>query len=328
MAGRGTRLRPHTLTVPKPLIGLAGKEMVAHLVEDIVAVCDIEKVENIGFVIGNFGKQVEERLLYIAESVGANGSIFYQHQALGTAHAILQAQSLLNGETVIAFADTLFKANFSINPKTDGTIWVHEVDDPSNYGVVKLNDKNIITQFIEKPPTPLSKLAIIGIYYFKDGNNLKNELQYLIDNNIQDKGEYQITTALENMKQKGAQLSIAKVTEWWDCGNKNAAIYANQRLLSTKLENNFIHDTANIIHAQIIAPCYIGANTQIKNAIIGQHTTIGNNCIIENCIISNSIIQNNTQISNTVITNSMIGSHVKLPAKATILNIGDYTEID
>ena len=186
MAGRGSRLRPHTLTIPKPLIPVAGKPIVQRLVEDIVQVCGKE-VDEIAFVIGDFGKEVENNLLNIAESLGAKGSIYYQDEPLGTAHAILCAQESLVGNCVVAFADTLFKADFKLDSSKDGIIWVSQIDDPSAFGVVKLNDENEITDFVEKPNTFVSDLAIIGIYYFNDGAYLKRELQYLLDNNIKDK---------------------------------------------------------------------------------------------------------------------------------------------
>ena len=195
MAGRGSRLRPHTLTTPKPLIPIAGKPIVQRLVEDIVRICG-DKVDEIAFVIGDFGKDVEENLVNIAESLGAKGSIYYQDQPLGTAHAIMCAAPALDGETVIAFADTLFRADFTLDPDSDGVIWVKQVDDPSAFGVVQIADEGHIENFVEKPETFVSDLAIIGIYYMKDGPALRDEMQYLLDNKITDKGEYQLTDAL------------------------------------------------------------------------------------------------------------------------------------
>ena len=168
MAGMGKRMRPHTLTVPKPLVPIAGKPIVQRLVEDIAKVCH-EPIEEVAFIIGDFGKEVEEKLLQIAASVGAKGSIHYQNEPLGTAHAIMCAKEALDGKVVVAFADTLFKADFKLDTSADGTIWVQQVNDPSAFGVVKLNPKNEISDFVEKPVEFVSDLAIIGIYYFKDG---------------------------------------------------------------------------------------------------------------------------------------------------------------
>ena len=210
MAGRGSRLRPHTLTVPKPLIPIAGKPIVQRLVEDISKVCD-ETVDEIAFIIGDFGNEIEKNLINIAESLGAKGTIYHQEEALGTAHAILCAKESLTGNVVVAFADTLFKADFTLDNSADGIIWVKQIENPSAFGVVKLNDSNEITDFIEKPETFVSDLAIIGIYYFSDGEKLSIELQYLIDNNIKEKGEFQLTNALENMKAKGVKFNLVKL---------------------------------------------------------------------------------------------------------------------
>src|SRR5581483_5997999 len=202
MAGMGKRMRPHTLTVPKPLIPIAGKSIVQRLVEDITKVCG-EKVEEVAYVVGRFGKEAEDSLVKVAESLGAKGSIHYQDEPLGTAHAIMCAKEALDGKVVVAFADTLFKADFTIDTGKDGIIWVSKIEDPRQFGVVKLDENDVITDFIEKPQTFVSDLAIIGIYYFKDGAYLRSELQYLLDNNIMEKGEFQLTNALENMKKKG-----------------------------------------------------------------------------------------------------------------------------
>src|SRR6185436_8738216 len=184
MAGMGKRMRPHTLTIPKPLIPLAGKPIVHHLMEDIVKVCP-EKVNEIAFVVGRtFGKEVENQLIKIAESLGAKGTIHYQDEPLGTAHAILSAKPALTGKVIVAFADTLFRTDANIDANSDGTIWVKQIEDPRQFGVVKVDKNNLITDFVEKPQEFISDLAIIGIYYFRDGENLCSELQYLIDNNI------------------------------------------------------------------------------------------------------------------------------------------------
>ena len=326
MAGRGSRLRPHTLTIPKPLIPIAGKPIVQRLVEDIVKVCGKE-VDEIAFIIGDFGKEVEESLVKIAEGLGSKGSIYYQDKPLGTAHAILCAKESLEGNCVVAFADTLFRADFTLDNTKDGIIWVSQIDDPSAFGVVKLNKENLITDFVEKPETFVSDLAIIGIYYFKDGNNLKNELQYLLDNNIKDKEEYQLTNALENMKNKGVQFSPGEVVEWLDCGNKDATVYTNERVLEHN--GNLISTTAVIENSDIIEPCFIGENVVIKNSKIGPHVSIGNDTSVENSSISKTIIQKESSIINAKINNSMIGNKCYFDGKNTNqqVSIGDFSEV-
>ncbi|MBI2280910.1 MAG: NTP transferase domain-containing protein [Bacteroidetes bacterium] len=327
MAGRGSRLRPHTLTIPKPLLPVGGKPIVQRLVEDITKVCG-EPVDEIAFIIGDFGAEVEKNLVAVAESLGAKGSIYYQEEALGTAHAILCAKDSLKGKVVVAFADTLFKADFKLNSDAEGIIWVNQIEDPRAFGVVKLDENNVITDFVEKPEHFVSDLAIIGIYYFKDGEYLKDELQYLIDNNITEKGEFQLTNALENMKQKGTKFVPGKVDEWLDCGNYKATVYTNQRVLEF-IKNELKIDSSVVCeNSVIIQPCFIGKNVKLKNAVVGPYVSVGENTEIAHSIVENSIIQSNSKIKKSNITDSMIGNHTKIHQKQAEVSIGDYTELN
>lgn len=328
MAGMGKRMRPHTLTTAKPLIPIAGKPVVQRLVEDILATAN-EKVEEIAFIIApHFGKAVEEMLLAVAQSLGAEGKICYQEQALGTAHAILCAAESLKGNVFIAFADTLFKADFKIDTTKDAIIWTQKVDDPTAFGVVQLAEDGRIIEFVEKPQTFVSDLAIIGVYYFKDGENLRQELQYLLDNNIAEKGEFQLTTAMENMKNKGVAFYSDQVEEWLDCGNKDATVYTNQRILEIKKDKEqLIAGTATLEHATIIPPCFIGEHVVVRNAVVGPHVSLEAGVTIENALISNSIIQEKTIVKNAHITNSMLGKSVTYSSKADELSLGDFSVV-
>ncbi len=325
MAGRGSRLRPHTLTVPKPLIPVAGKPIVQRLVEDLANGVN-EKVDEIAFIIGDFGEQVKKDLLEIAKNLGAKGSVYRQTEPLGTAHAILCAADSLSGNCIVAFADTLFKADFNFDTKEDGIIWVQKVEDPSAYGVIKTDDNNVITEFVEKSPTFVSDMAIVGIYYFNDGDNLKKELQYLLDNDIKDKGEFQLTSALENMKQKGLKFKPGVIEEWLDCGNKDAVVYSNQRVLHFNKDTPMVDPSVVLENAVILQPCYIGANTIIRNSVVGPHVSIGKDSTLENTVISNSVIQNESNVQNVNLSNSMIGNKVEYSGKKTEISVGDYSK--
>ncbi len=324
MAGMGKRMRPHTLTMPKPLIPVAGKPIVEHLLEDLIKVCP-QKVEQIAYVTGRFGKEVEEKLITIAQSLGAKAGIYYQDNPLGTAHAILCAKAALKGPVMIAFADTLFRTDAIIDSGSDGTIWVKSIDDPRQFGVVTVNADNVITGFVEKPDRFVSDLAIIGIYYFRDGENLCSELQYLIDHDIKDKGEYQLTSAMENMKNKGKRFVPGRVAEWLDCGNKDATVFTNRRLLELKYPAGKVDTSAQIIDSVILHPCFIDRQVRIEHSIIGPFVSVGASTQITSSRIRNSILQNNTVIESAVIDNSMIGSHVIFKGRWQDLNLGDYT---
>ncbi len=325
MAGRGTRLRPHTLTVPKPLIPVAGKPMVQRIVEDLSNGVD-EKIEEVAFVIGDFGKEVEAQLLHIASELGAKGRIYHQDQPLGTAHAILCARPSLQGPCIIVFADTLFKADFRFDPNEQGIIWVQKVEDPRPFGVVKVDEEGYITDFVEKSPVFVSDLAIVGLYYVRKGQTLLDEMQYLIDNDIKDKGEYQLTNALENMKSKGYRFRAATIEEWLDCGNKDNVVYTNQRMLEIKKEVETLrHPDVRLEDAHIIEPCYLGPGVVVRNSVVGPHVSIGDNSLVENSVVRNSLIQNHSVVRNALMSNSMIGSHVKYQGRLADISLGDYT---
>lgn len=331
MAGIGSRLRPHTLTVPKPLTVIAGKPIVQRLVEDIASVID-EKIDEIAFVIGptakGFPTDTEDKLLKIAEELGSKGSVYVQEQALGTAHAIYCAKETLSGPCVVAYADTLFKADFKLDANADGAIWVKQVDNPSAFGVIKLED-GYIKDFIEKPKEFVSDLAIIGIYYFKSGEKLLDEIQYLIDNDLKENDEYQLTNVLESLKQQGAKFIPGKVSTWMDCGKKDPTVETNKIILGFEQQagNNLVSKDVVLENSEIIQPCFIGKNVVLKNTKVGPYVSIGENSIVENSTIVNSLIQTNVSISNANLDNAMIGNHAKYNGNYTSVSIGDYTEL-
>lgn len=324
MAGMGKRMRPHTHTTAKPLLPIAGKPIVQRLVEDLAAVAG-EAVEEVAFIVHpSFGKKVEDELVGIATAIGSKGTIHYQKKALGTAHAILCAQSALNGRVIVAFADTLFRAQLKLDKDCDGVIWVNKVDDPKPFGVVKLDDNGIITEFVEKPQTFVSDLAIIGIYYFADGEYLRKEMQFLIDNDIKDKGEYQLTNAMENMKQKGARFKAGSVDVWMDCGNKNAMVDTNTKVLGfLKGDKSLVSTSLKKENSVVIEPCFIGENVTITNSIVGPNVSIEAGAVISGSVVKNSILRGHTRVQDCVMDNSMIGERASVKGTALDVSISD-----
>lgn len=327
MAGKGKRMRPHTLTTPKPLIPIAGKPLVHRLVEDIAKICGTT-IGEIAFVVGHFGEEAEKELLEIAASVGAVGHICYQEEALGTAHAILCGQQVLKGNTVVAYADTLFKAGFELDTHNDASIWVQKVANPSDFGVVKLDSAGNILGMVEKPKEFVSDLAIIGIYYFKDGENFKQELQYLLDNDIKVGTEYQITDALDNMNKKGVNFKPTVVQEWLDCGNPSITVQTNSRYLSYLNGQNLIHSSVKLVNSTIIEPVSIESGSVIENSVIGPGVSIGKNTHIVNSIVKNALIQNEVKISDCNIEESLIGNNTEVTGQSKKLNLGDFSQIN
>jgi len=330
MAGRGSRLRPHTLTIPKPLIPIAGKPIVHRLVEDIASVLN-QEIEEIAFIIHeSFGKKVEEDLIAIAEKLGSKGTIYYQNEALGTGHAIMCAKDSLSGPAVIAYADTLIRADFDLDQNADSVIWVKKVDQPEAFGVVNLNTANQIIELVEKPATFVSDLAVIGIYYFKDVAVLKNELQYVLDNNIINGGEYQINDGIKQMMAKGMVFVPGEVAEWMDCGNKDVTVETNSRMLGF-LHNDGEHLVdydVKLENSTIIPPCYIGKDVILINATVGPNVSLGNGCHVVDSSIKNSLVQTHSHIKNANLDNAMIGNHVSFDGKFTNISIGDYSVLE
>lgn len=325
MAGMGKRLRPHTLTSPKPLFPIAGKPIVQRLVEDLAAMYP-GAIEEIAFIVGDFGPVVEQQLLDIANSLGTKGSIYQQEEALGTAHAIYCAAPLMDGDLIIAFADTLFTANFQLDRTKDGVIWTQRVEDPRAFGVVTLDAEGIINGMVEKPTDFVSDQAIIGIYYIKDGAALKSEIKHLLDNNIRTKGEYQLTDALEALRQKGARFVPGTVDRWMDCGNKEAVLDTNRQVLEILGSSLHPHPSAVIEHSVIIPPCYIGAGAVIKYAIIGPNTSVGDNATIQDAVVSDSIIRENAKVHHVRLQYSIIGAHAVVAPAPQSLNLGDFSQ--
>lgn len=332
MAGRGSRLRPHTLTVPKPLIPVAGKPIVHRLVLDIAKVLG-EPIEEVAFILGDpafFGEDVVESLMELADELGAKGSIYRQDRPLGTGHAIMSAADSLSGPAVIAYADTLIRADFNLDKDADSVIWVKQVDQPEAYGVVKLDAKGAIVELVEKPKEFVSDLAVIGIYYFKDVGVLKNELQEVLDRNITHGGEYQINDGIKRMMEKGMKFVPGKVDQWMDCGNKEITVQTNQRMLGF-LEQEGEHLVASSVkqeNAHIIAPCFIGENVFLKNTTVGPYVSIGANTVLENSTVKNSIIQEHSKISNANLDNAMIGNHVHFNGNFESISLGDYSVLE
>jgi len=330
MAGRGSRLRPHTLTVPKPLIPIAGKPIVHRLVEDIAGVIN-QEIEEIAFIIHkDFGPQVEKDLIAIAEKLGSKGTIYYQEQPLGTAHAIMSAKESMTGPIVVAYADTLFRADFTLDTTADSVIWVKQVEDPSAFGVVQLNENNQIVDFVEKPKDFISDLAIIGIYYFKSGETLRAELQYLLDNNVVKGGEYQLTDGLENMKVKGLKFVPGKVDEWMDCGNKNVTVETNSRLLGFLQSDgeNLVSANAKLENSTIIPPCFIGDDVVLINSTVGPNVSLGKASHVIDSTLKNSLVQTHAHIRNAKLDNAMIGNHASFDGNFTSVSIGDYSVLE
>lgn len=325
MAGKGTRLRPHSHTTPKPLLPVAGTSIVERIVQTFSRTIN-RTVDEIVFVLGDFGSQVEQDLTAMCERQGAKASFYKQDVARGTAHAVNCAAEKLNGEVIIVFADTLFDTKVKVNvDDADSVIWLKEVDDPSRFGVA-VQENGRITGFVEKPKEFISNLAIIGVYYFKDGEALRKEIQKLIDNNITGHGnEYQLTDAIDALLKDGKIFKSATVDEWLDCGTIPAWLDTSSVIVGKEMKHI---DASKYPGTTIVPPVYIGEDVVISNSTIGPNASIASGSNISGSAIRNSIVLDRATIIDSELENATIGFDTHVTNLRGAAHIGDHSVID
>ena len=326
MAGRGTRLRPHTHVTPKPLMPVRGTSMVERIIDTFSSTLPRGFDEAV-FILGpDFGQPVRDRLTSISEARGMTAHFGVQETALGTAHAVAQAADHLDGECVVVFADTLFYMDETPNlDASDAVIWVKHVEDPSRFGVVVKDENDHITDFVEKPSEPISNEAIIGIYYVKDGATLKREIQYLMDHNVTGHGdEYQLTDALDRMLKGGAVFKTASVTEWLDCGTI-PAIKDTSKVILDKEETGEKEGTVE--NSTLIEPVYLGPNARIVDSVVGPYAAVHGGAEIANSVVKNTIVFGDARIDDSALDDALVGQHAVVKGFSGRLNIGDHATV-
>jgi glucose-1-phosphate thymidylyltransferase len=321
LAGFGTRLRPLTYTHPKPLLNVAGKPLLGHVL-DALSGLDVEEVT---FIIGYLGEQIRE---YVTANYHFPARFVEQKELLGQAHALWLAREGIEGPVMIIFVDTLFEADLTeiSRMSADGIIYVKEVEDPRRFGVVRVTGPDqTITQLIEKPSGFDDRLAVIGVYYVKDGASLMQAVGKLLEQQLMTKGEYYLADALQLMIDGGAHLVAREVTVWEDCGKPETVLATNRYLLDHGHVNH--GDTAPR-NSVIVPPVHLGKGVVLEEAVVGPYATVADGAAVRRAVISNSIVGKGAIVEDTVLTNSLIGDEAIVRGRPSRLNVGDSSQID
>lgn len=322
MAGRGTRLRPHTHVTPKPLLPVVGIPMVERIVNTFTEVMP-RPITSAVFVLGDFPSEVNHALAAICRRHSMDADFVYQDEALGTGHAIYCAREYLEDEIITVFADTLFAMDgpAALND-ADVVAWVKEVDDPSRFGVA-VRDGDRVTDLVEKPRELISNEALIGIYYVREGERLREAIQELIDDEITGHGgEYQLTDAFDILLKKGLHFKTAGVSEWLDCGTISAFMETSFHLLASEAANK-----GSIRSSEITEPVFVGEGATLENAKVGPNVVIESDAAIEDSSIRDSIVFSGGRIESSDLADSIVGHHAKVSGVHGKLNIGDHSSV-
>jgi glucose-1-phosphate thymidylyltransferase len=323
VAGVGTTLRPHTHTQPKPLIPVAGKPILGHIIENLMSV----GIKDFVFVIGYLGEKIEEfvRARYAGQ---INMEFVVQSPREGTGHAIWVARNsfIEADEILIVLGDTIFDVDLeAVLRSLDSTVGVQVVDDPRKFGVAMLDENGYVTSVVEKPRIPKSNLALVGLYRIKEVTALVDALQNLITNKERgDRNEYHLTDAIMKLIAAGVRIRTHMVDNWFDCGQKESLLETN-RILLERIQHLPDYNFPDCV---ILHPVHISENCTIEGSIIGPNVAIAENAVIRNSIVKNSILGAYSQLDSIVLNGSVIGNDASLRGKSNSVNIGDNTEID
>lgn len=317
LAGLGTRLRPHTYSKPKPLIPVAGKPVLGHILDRLAGLDITETI----FIVGYLGDQIEKYVTLDYPHIRAR--YVEQTEMRGQAHAINLARAYIDQPVLIIFGDTIWETDFTrlARVQADGLIYVREVQDPRRFGVATLQN-GCVTRFVEKPTTPVSNLAVVGVYYFRNWQAILRAIDEVMARDIQLKGEYFLADAMQLMIDAGARLEAETIPVWEDCGTREALLKTNRYLLDQR------GYTRRIAGSVILPPVYISDSAEIINSIVGPYVSVSDGAVIENSIVRDCIISENAHIENRVMEQSLIGKDARVRGTFQRMNVGDSSEID
>ena len=322
MAGYGTRLRPHTWSKPKPLVIVAGKPLLGHVL-DMFA--DLPSIEEVVFIVGYLGEQVET---YVARAYPhLRARYVVQEEMLGQSHAVWLAREGLSGPMVMAFADTLIEADLGAldPPPVEALAWVKPVPDPRRFGVAELNADRRVRRLVEKPQETSNNLALVGFYYFPQAEDLVAAVERQMADDRRLSGEFYLADAINLMLAGGLAMRPQEVAVWLDCGRPEALLESNRYLLEHGKDNSA--EAARRTGVVVVPPVFIDPTAEVTESVIGPHVTLGPECFIRRSVIQDSIVDAGSQIVDTTLSASLIGREARVLGRYRSLNVGDSSEV-
>ncbi len=323
MGGAGARLRPLTWSRPKPLISLAGKTILDHILNICRSVPNFEETEFIFSIKAEMEAQIKDHMARFYPEMKVAFPV--DHEIRGQSDAFWSAKDLLDGPLLVLFSDTIIDSDFSFLERetADGVIWVKPVPDPRRFGVTFVDESGWISKLIEKPAEMQHNLAVVGCYYFRDSESLLSAIKDQIDRKLFLKGEFYLADAINILLQRGLKMRIEKVDLWSDAGTPEALLTTNRYLLDHELEST--GDWVNLENTIIVPPVFIHPKARVISSVIGPHVSLGENAMVQDSILKDSIIGNGAQITNSSLEGSLIGHHVTITDKSGKVFLGDHS---